>query len=137
MAVAPGPAPSDQARPIVSAITRSNWRICPNVNERKNVPSVEGAMTRNGNTIWVDPAPQHVGVVDVRPARQDRGDQGEHLAARSRPTRGCQSDGGINQGLEPEMNHQGGRNDQSGVSHQSRVVKGHLDPLDCARYFTH
>jgi hypothetical protein len=28
------------------ASTRSSWRTCPNVNERRNVPSVEGASTR-------------------------------------------------------------------------------------------
>jgi hypothetical protein len=26
--------------------TRSSWRTCPNVNERKNVPSVDGAIIR-------------------------------------------------------------------------------------------
>ena len=53
---APGPAPSDQARRIVSAITLSSWRMCPNVKARKNVPSVEGAITRNGRTLCVAPA---------------------------------------------------------------------------------
>ena len=28
----------------------------PNVNDRKKVPIVEGAITRNGNTVWVAPA---------------------------------------------------------------------------------
>jgi hypothetical protein len=53
---APGPAPSRHARRIVSASIRSSWRTCPKVNDRKNVPNVEGAMTRNGNTRCVAPA---------------------------------------------------------------------------------
>ena len=53
---APGPAPSDHARRIGSAITASSWRTWPKVNDRKNVPSVEGAITRNGNTRLVAPA---------------------------------------------------------------------------------
>jgi hypothetical protein len=52
----PGPAPSDQARRIVSPITRSSWRMCPKVKDLRNVPNVEGAITRNGNTVWVAPA---------------------------------------------------------------------------------
>jgi integrase len=54
--VCPGPAPRPQARRIVSAITASSWRTCPKVNERRKVPSVEGAITRNGKTLWVAPA---------------------------------------------------------------------------------
>ncbi len=30
--------------------------MCPKVKLRRNVPSVEGAITRNGNTAWVAPA---------------------------------------------------------------------------------
>ena len=52
----PGPAPSVQARRIASAITASSWRTCPKVKARKKVPSVEGAITRNGSTRWVAPA---------------------------------------------------------------------------------
>ena len=51
-----GPRPSCQARPIVSAITASSWRTCPKVKARRNVPSVEGAITRNGSTARVAPA---------------------------------------------------------------------------------
>jgi hypothetical protein len=55
IAFEPGPSPSPQARRIVS-ITRSSWRMCPKVNALRNVPSVDGAITRNGNTAWVAPA---------------------------------------------------------------------------------
>jgi hypothetical protein len=30
--------------------------MCPKVKARRNVPNVEGAITRNGNTRWVAPA---------------------------------------------------------------------------------
>jgi hypothetical protein len=53
---APGPAPNAHARRTASPITASSWRMCPNVNARRNVPNVEGAITRNGNTACVDPA---------------------------------------------------------------------------------
>ena len=49
-ALEPGPAPKAQARRIVSAIAASSWRMWPNANERRNVPSVDGAITRNGST---------------------------------------------------------------------------------------
>ena len=49
-------APIDQARRIDSAITASSWRMCPKVKARKKVPSVDGAMTRNGRTLRVAPA---------------------------------------------------------------------------------
>ena len=42
----PGPAPAAQARPRIASKARSSWRTWPNVNERRNVPSVEGAITR-------------------------------------------------------------------------------------------
>src|SRR6266498_2133748 len=43
---APGPAPALHARVSVSPSTRSSWRTCPNVNARRNLPSVEGAATQ-------------------------------------------------------------------------------------------
>jgi hypothetical protein len=52
----PGPAPADQARLIDSANTRSSWRTWPKVNERRNVPSVEGAIARCPSTAPVSPA---------------------------------------------------------------------------------
>jgi hypothetical protein len=52
----PGPAPLAQARPSASAATRSSWRAEPQVNERRNVPIVEGAKTRWPRTRPVDPA---------------------------------------------------------------------------------
>ena len=52
----PGPAPAFHAR--VSAIpdTRSSWRTCPNVNARRNVPSVDGAAIQPPSSRRVRPA---------------------------------------------------------------------------------
>ncbi len=52
----PGPAPARHARPSAWPSTRSSWRTCPNVNERRNVPSVEGAIGRCPSTASVRPA---------------------------------------------------------------------------------
>ena len=44
--LAPGPAPGGP-RPLQAvARTWSSWRTCPNVKDRRNVPSVEGAIAR-------------------------------------------------------------------------------------------
>jgi hypothetical protein len=52
----PGPAADAHARASATSRTRSSWRTCPNVNARRNVPSVEGAITRCPRIIPVDPA---------------------------------------------------------------------------------
>jgi hypothetical protein len=41
----PGPAPAAHALARMASATRSSCRTCPKVNERRNVPMVEGAMT--------------------------------------------------------------------------------------------
>jgi len=51
----PGPAPAAHARVSAASASRSSWRTCPNVNDRKNVPSVDGAITRCPTTAPVDP----------------------------------------------------------------------------------
>jgi len=38
--------PAAHARVKATPITASSWRTCPNENDRKNVPSVDGAITR-------------------------------------------------------------------------------------------
>jgi len=51
-----GPAPAAHALANNRDATASSWRTCPNLNVLKNVPIVEGAITLNGNTVWVAPA---------------------------------------------------------------------------------
>ena len=72
--------PPTPGRGAVSA-TRSSWRMWPKVNERRNVPSVDGAITRWPSTAAVDAGAQHVGVVDAVATGHHRVHQGQHLAA--------------------------------------------------------
>jgi hypothetical protein len=51
----PGPAPAAHPRVRSVSAAWSSWRTCPKVNERRNVPSVEGAMTRWPSTWLVAP----------------------------------------------------------------------------------
>ena len=123
---APGPAPSAQARRIVSAITASSWRMCPKVKARKNVPSVDGAMTRNGRTFCVAPARQAIDVVDVGRSGQDRRHQGEHLSPRTCPADPTtEAHHLVHQRLEPQADHERGRHDEPSVGDERRVVEGH------------
>ena len=47
---AAGAAPTDHARICADSRALSSWRTCPNLNDRKNDPTVDGAITRNGST---------------------------------------------------------------------------------------
>ena len=51
-----GPTPAVQARSSARPLTASSWRTCPKVNDLRNVPSVDGAITRCPSTEAVDPA---------------------------------------------------------------------------------
>ena len=84
------------------------------------------------------PRSQHVGVVDVGSARRHGVHQGEHLASREGPTDTTrQVNSGVDQALETEADHQRGHEQQPGVGHQIRLVEGHLDAVDSARYCAH
>ena len=43
---APGPEPAAHAHSKALPMTASSWRTCPNVKARRNVPNVDGAITR-------------------------------------------------------------------------------------------
>jgi len=93
------------------------------VNDRKNVPNVEGAITRNGNTRC------------VAPARQDRRDQRADLAARTRATNPTdEPDGRVHQRLHTEARHQRCRQQQPRVRDQRLVVERHVETVDRMRY---
>ena len=51
----PGPAPAAHALPMMVSATRSSWLMWPKVNERRNLPSVEGAITWWPSTLAVEP----------------------------------------------------------------------------------
>ena len=115
MAESSGPAP-DQARRIDSAITASSWRTCPKVKARKKMPSVDGAMTRNGSTRPVAPARRRSAwSMWLAPARIAV--PREHLAPRTRAADATtQVHHGVHQRLEAEANHQGCRHDQPRIA---------------------
>jgi hypothetical protein len=50
-----GPAPTAHALVMTVSAVRSSWRMCPKVNERGNVPSVEGPSPDGGGLAAVDP----------------------------------------------------------------------------------
>jgi hypothetical protein len=81
---------------------------------------------------------QHVGVVDVRTAGHHGVHQRQDLAPRKRPADpAAQAHGRVDQRLQTETDHQGGDQQQPGIGHQVRFVKGHHDPVDSVRYSRH
>jgi hypothetical protein len=81
------------------------------------------------------PGSEAIGMVDVGSASEDRCDQREDLAARSRATDPIEeANFAVHECLEAEAHHQRRGHDKPGIGHQSRIVKGHPDPVDPARY---
>jgi hypothetical protein len=79
--------------------------------------------------------PEHVGMVDVTGTCHHGVHQGEDLATGQRTTDPSgEVDRAIDQAFETEPHHQSGHQDQPGIGHQIRLVEGHLDPVDSARY---
>ena len=84
------------------------------------------------------PRAQHVGVVDVGPARHHGVHERQHLAPRQCPADTARKvDGGVDQAFETEADRQCGHQNQAGVGHQVGLVEGHLDAVDSARYCGH
>ena len=129
----PGPAPSAHAAPSASPMTLSNCRTWPKVNERKKIPSVDGAMTRCSSTSAVAPAREHVGVVDVAGPGHHGMDERQDLPPRLEPADASgQLDRGITEPLEAQPFGQGGNEHQAGIGHQVGLVEGHRDAVDSA-----
>ena len=77
----------------------------------------------------------HVDMIDVAAARHQGVHQGEHLASGERATDPApEVDQVIDQAFETKPDHQCGHQQQPGIGHQVRVVEGHLDAVDSARY---
>ena len=84
------------------------------------------------------PGAQHVRVVDVTPARHHRVDQGEHLASRARPPDdAAHLHRVVDEALQTEATDERRNEQQAGVGHQSRLIEGHRQPVDSARYWAH
>jgi hypothetical protein len=111
--------------------------VCvPLVNERKKVPSVDGAITPMLEHLCARTSAQHVGVVDVAGPGHHGMDQGQDLPSRSEPAdASAQLDRGVTEPLEPETLGHGGNEHQAGIGHQVGLVEGHRDAVDSARYW--
>jgi hypothetical protein len=119
----PGPAPLAQARPSASAATRSSWRAEPQVNERRNVPIVDGAKTRWPRTCPVDPARSlSQSSIQLPPASAEA----TSVIALS-PGRVAEIDELIHQLAQSQPDRERGRQQQPGVSDQALVVESDLD----------
>ena len=84
------------------------------------------------------PGAQHLGVIDVRPASEDRVHQRQHLAPRlgsADPT--VQTNGVVDQRLQLEPTGERRRQDQPGVGDQVVVVEDDLDAIQRLRYSRH
>jgi hypothetical protein len=81
---------------------------------------------------------QHVRMVDVPASRHHGVHQGQDLASRKCSTDTTrQVDHVVDQSFETKPDHQGGHQQKPGVGHQVRVIEGHLDAVDSARYWRH
>jgi hypothetical protein len=81
------------------------------------------------------PGPPTVGMIDVGSADEDRSHQSQDLSTRpgsANPT--DQAHLLVHQRLEAEAHHQRHRQDQPGIGHQGRLVEGHTNPVNPARY---
>jgi hypothetical protein len=113
-----GPAPSAQARVNATSATRSSWRTCPKVNARRNVPSVEGAITRWPSTAVVAPElSRSTSSMQSAPARVGA------------PGSSTKVDQLIGQRLKPEPLGQDGWQQQAGIGDRMRVVEGDLKSI--------
>jgi len=82
--------------------------------------------------------PQHVGVIDMGPARRHGVHERQDLPPRPGPTDTArQVDGGVDQAFETEADNQCGHQNHAGIGHQVGLVEGHLDAVDSARYCGH
>src|SRR5215218_8178246 len=120
----PGPAPAAQARRSASPSTRSSWRTCPKVNERRKVPSVDGAIALWPRTASVPPARKRSqSSIESAPAAIACRKR-EHLATRLRGPRSlAQVDRLVDQPLDLQPVRERRRQHQPGVGDQPLVVE--------------
>jgi hypothetical protein len=78
------------------------------------------------------------GVIDVGGTSHHGVHQGQDLAPGLEATdASTKADGRVAQDLETELGDHGGDEQQAGVSLQIRVIEGHGNPVDSARYWLH
>ena len=75
-----GAAPTDHARICTDSRALSSWRKCPNVNDLKNVPRVDGANGANGSTAAAEPDRGRCASSMQQPPTSIDAHQRQHLA---------------------------------------------------------
>ena len=135
----PGRRPTPTPGRSVSAITASSWRTWPNVNAAQERAQRRGRHHPERQHPLRRPGAQHVGMVDVRTARHDRvpptsapcgPDATRRPGRRAAPSR-------LISVSSPSRTINVADHHQPGVGDQVRVVEGHLDTVERARYCTH
>jgi len=100
------------------------------VNDRRNVPSVDGAITPAQDRAGRSGA-QHVGVVDVVAAGDQRVHQGHQLAARTGTTYPVDhAHGVVDQSFKTKTHDQRGDEHQTRAGDEVLVVEGHLNAVE-------
>ena len=126
IATSPVAAPNAQVRESSASLSASSWRTWPKVKDRRNVPSVDGAITRWPRTRRVAPARKTSQSSMELGARHHGVHEGEHLAARKGSTGTVpEVDQLVGQCEGPELIRQGGHESEAGAGHRVVVVEGH------------
>ena len=128
---APGPAPAAQARASSSRLTRSSWRTWPRPKLRRNVPTVDAALTVKPRTRSVSPA-RSASTSSMRspPASADM-TRVRSLSPTLRPARRPpQVEVLVDELPETQVVGQGGRQEEPRVGHQAVIVEGRLEPVE-------
>ena len=123
-----GPPLAAHARARTCSASRSSWRTCPKVNERRNVPSVEGAMTRWPSTLAVCPQPSRsASSMQSPPASSEWTRVNSLRPGRCAPGRSPRSISCIGGLLDPQPLGQGGRPQQARVGDGVGVVEAGVE----------
>ena len=130
----PDSAPAAQARASNSRLTRSSWRAWPHRKLRRNVPRVDGALTVPPRVRAVPPVRNtSASSMQSPPASADATRVIILSPVFARPvalpkSRRCWTLG------QAQVQGQGHRKDQPGISHQAVVVEGELDAVGMAEW---
>jgi hypothetical protein len=113
----------------------SSWRTCPNVNARKNDPSVDGAGIQPPSSRPVRPGAQHARVVNAVGAEHHRKQQRHHLAPRVRGARPIapQPHTLLRERLNPESPSKRRDNHHPGIADDALVVELDLHAVQSDR----
>ena len=133
-----GPVPSAQARRATSPITSSSWRTWPKLKAEgrcrawrapspgARAPWRSPARSTSAWSMWV--APATIACTRLSTLRPGRKPPTRHRQVERRVASGSRGRAGCTTVATSK---------QAGVGHEVRLVEGHLDPVDAARYWSH